>query len=162
MVTALRALLLVLGVSALLICLSILVLGPTATAQGFETGFTALTGWRGRLSPKWPPTIDSELRFYAPLFGAYGVLALLAAQDLARRDSWLPWLAAVFFIGGLGRAISFGAVGPPHPLFVVLMGLELALPPILIALWLGARRSYRGLHGSTRTTRTRPLRRRRE
>jgi hypothetical protein len=32
-------------------------------------------------------------------------------------------------------------VGPPHPFFVLLMAIELILPPVLIVLWAAAFRS---------------------
>src|SRR5271155_5722367 len=106
MVAILRALLTVLGVSAVLICLSIMLFGPTQTAFDFERGYVALTGWRGSFSGRWPATMDSESRFYAPLFGAYGILLLMVARDLSARGNLIPWLAGVFFVGGIGRFIS--------------------------------------------------------
>jgi hypothetical protein len=74
--TLLRVLLAGLGVSAVLIALSILTLGAGATAAAGERVFDALSGWRGPDSPPWPPTMDNELRFYAALWGAYGVVLL--------------------------------------------------------------------------------------
>jgi Domain of unknown function (DUF4345) len=50
-------------------------------------------------------------------------------------------LAGVFFVGGVGRAFSYVALGPPHPFFALLMTIELATPPALMLLWLGSRRS---------------------
>jgi hypothetical protein len=134
---ALRLLMAVLGVSAIAIALSIFLAGAQTTAAGGERVFDLLTGWRGPASPPWPATMDSELRFYAPFWGAYGVLLLLCARDFAARAGWTPWLAGVFFAGGLGRAISWAAAGPPHPFFSLLMAIELAAPPAMIALWLG-------------------------
>jgi hypothetical protein len=49
----------------------------------------------------------------------------------------------VFFAGGVGRAISHLSVGTPHPFFTVLMAIELLLPPVLVLLWLAARRQRR-------------------
>jgi len=46
-----------LGVSAMLIALSILTLGASATAAAAERVFDALSGWRGPDSPPWPPTM---------------------------------------------------------------------------------------------------------
>jgi hypothetical protein len=60
--TLLRVLLAGLGVSAVLIALSILTLGAGATAAAGERVFDALSGWRGPASPPWPPTMDNELR----------------------------------------------------------------------------------------------------
>jgi hypothetical protein len=98
--TLLRVLLAGLGVSAVLIALSILTLGAGATAAAGERVFDALSGWRGPASPPWPPTMDNELRFYAALWGAYGVVLLLAARDYIGWAVRVPWLAAVFFVGG--------------------------------------------------------------
>ena len=140
MLTALRILLVTLGASAVLIAASILLLGAEATAAAAERVFAALSGWRGPPSGPWPPTMDSELRFYAALWGAYGVMLVAAARDLPARLAWVPWLALVFFVGGVGRALSHVAVGAPHPFFTLLMAIELGLPPVLGLLWLGARR----------------------
>ena len=112
--TLLRVLLAVLGVSAVLIALSILTLGAGATAAAGERVFDALSGWRGPDSPPWPPTMDNELRFYAALWGAYGVVLLLAARDYTGWAGRVPWLAAVFFVGGAGRAFSWLMIGAPH------------------------------------------------
>jgi Domain of unknown function (DUF4345) len=131
----LRVLLAGLGVSAVLIALSILTLGAGATAAAAERVFDALSGWRGPDSPPWPPTMDNELRFYAALWGAYGVVLLLAARDYTGWAVRVPWLAAVFFVGGAGRAFSWLMIGAPHPFFLLLMTIELALPPLLVLLW---------------------------
>ena len=78
--------------------------------------------------------MDNELRFYAALWGAYGVVLLLAARDYTGWAVRVPWLAAVFFVGGAGRAFSWLMIGAPHPFFLLLT-IELALPPLLVLLW---------------------------
>jgi hypothetical protein len=78
---------------------AILGLGAGVTAAVGERVFDALSGWRGPDSPPWPPTMDNELRFYAALWGAYGVVLLLAALDYTGWAGRVPWLAAVFFDG---------------------------------------------------------------
>jgi hypothetical protein len=83
--------------------------------------------------------MDSELRFYAALWGAYGILALISSLQFAARRGWVPWLALAFFAGGLGRAISIAQTGAPHPAFILLMAIELVLPPIMLALWWASR-----------------------
>lgn len=135
----LRSLLGVLGVTAVLIALSILVLGAEATATFGERMFDSLSGRGGPGSPPWPPTMDNELRFYAALWLAYGILTLRAAARLDARMDDVPWLAGVFFLGGVGRFISWMAVGAPHPFFLFLMSAELGLPPILALVWLRLR-----------------------
>ena len=66
-------------------------------------------------------------------------ILLVVARGLPARLDWTPWLAGVFFAGGVGRAISLASVGAPHPFFLALMAIELAAPPVLVGLWLGAR-----------------------
>ena len=143
MLRGLRICLYGLGLSAVLIALSIMVLGAQATAAMAEQIFARLSGWRGPASGPWPPTMDSELRFYAALWGAYGLVALQTAwrpQQALRRA---PWLAAIFFAGGVGRVLSRVSVGPPHPFFTLLMVIELSLPALMTLLWLGARAAQR-------------------
>jgi hypothetical protein len=135
MLTALRMLLGFLGLSAVLICLSIMLLGPQRTAWQAEAVFDALARSSAGLSEPWPPTMDSELRFYAPFWGAYGIILIAVARSLPRRAEWVPWLALLFFVGGIGRIISIAAVGLPHPFFVMLMVIKLVLPPVFIVLW---------------------------
>ncbi len=134
--TTLRALLALLGVSAVLIALSILLAGAAATAQGAERAFDLLAGRAGTPPEPWPATMDNELRFYAALWGGYGLLLLATARDLAARGSWVPWLSAVFFAGGVGRGLSLASVGAPHPFFLALMVTELTLPVLFMGLWL--------------------------
>lgn len=140
MLSALRALLLLLGVSAIFIAASIVFLGAEETARAGEEGFAELTGWRGPTGETWPATMDNELRFYAALWGAYGVVLVMASTDIAGHLDRIPWLAVVFFAGGVGRAISYVSVGPPHPFFTILMAIELLLPPIILLVWRGVRR----------------------
>jgi hypothetical protein len=57
-------------------------------------------------------------------------------------------MLVVFWLGGVGRVISYFAVGAPHPLFSVLMWIEIALPIALLAL------SYRSKAASAWVTGT--------
>ena len=139
MLTALRVLLALLGVSAIGIALSDILLGPSATAGFFEGLFVALTGSHPPPTGPWPATMDNEMRFYAVFWGAYGAALLLVARDFTRRGGLTPWLAGLFFAGGVGRLMSYAVVGAPHPFFTALMAIELLTPSLLILLWLGAR-----------------------
>jgi hypothetical protein len=136
---ALRMLLAVLGFTAIGICLSILVFGSATTAGFFEAQFNALTGSSHPSTGAWPATMDSELRFYAAFWGAYGIILLVVAYDLSDKLRHVPSLAALFFLGGIGRAVSYVAVGAPHPFFTFLMATELLLPLVFLALWLRVR-----------------------
>jgi len=135
----LRILLWAFGLSGVMIALSIFLLGAQATAWSGEGLISALGIYRGARSEPWSTSMDSELRFYAAMFGAYSLVMIWVARALAARLNIVPWLSAAFFVGGVGRAISYAAIGPPHPFFLVLMAFELALPPALVGLWLGLR-----------------------
>jgi hypothetical protein len=141
MLSTLRILLYALGASAIGIALSDILLGPTATAGFFEGLFVSLTGAQAAPTGRWPATMDNEMRFYAVFWGAYGLALILVARDFAARGHLTPWLAGLFFVGGVGRAISYAVAGAPHPFFTALMAVELLTPPLLVLLWLGSRRA---------------------
>lgn len=139
MLSVLRVLLMLLGIAAVAIALSIVFAGPAATAHASSLAYAAAMGAKPPAAVPWPPTMDSELRFYAPFWGTYGIILLLVARALPRRLALVPWLAVLFFAGGVGRAISYAAVGAPDPVFTLLMGIELVLPAVFLALWGAAR-----------------------
>ena len=139
LINVLRILLVILGTSAIVISLSVFLAGPTPTASFFESTYNAFTGANAALTGPWPPTMDSELRFYAPFWGAYGVALLAIASDLSRYRRLLVLAISLFFIGGLGRFISWITIGAPHPFFTLLMAIELILPVLIIGIWLPAR-----------------------
>jgi hypothetical protein len=39
--------------------------------------------------------------------------------------------------------VSYLSLGPPHPFFMLLMAIELLLPPVILGLWLAAGRGNR-------------------
>jgi hypothetical protein len=79
-------------------------------------------------------TVDSEFRFYATLFVAYGGVLLWCLVGTAGQHRVIMVLAGVLFAGGLARLCSMLAVGLPHPFFMAMTLLELALPPVMILL----------------------------
>lgn len=139
--TALRLILILLGVAAIAIASSLVLIGMSATGAFFESLYNAASGQQIPLTGAYSATAESEARFYAVFWFAYGVLCVMAGQELEDRLSWVPWLALVFFAGGCARVIAYFAAGAPHPFFILLMVIELALPVIMIALWSSARRA---------------------
>ena len=139
MIAILRLLHVTLGATAIAICLSIIFLGAAATVGLSESLFDALTGTPHARTGPWSATMDSELRFYAAFWGAYGLVLLHIARRLPVTLDWIPPTALLFFIGGAGRAISWYAVGAPHPFFVLLMVIELGLPLVFVGLWRAAK-----------------------
>ena len=85
-------------------------------------------------------TMDSEDRFYATLFLAFGAAMVWSSRDLRGRAGLFAALMAVFFLGGLARIVSWVMVGPPNTFFQAMTVLELAIPPIA---WLGLRAALR-------------------
>lgn len=78
------------------------------------------------------PSVDSELRYYAAWYAVAGVVALRAALRVETEGRTIRALSAALFLGGCGRVISLIATGTPHPVSLVLMGLELGLPLVLV------------------------------
>ncbi len=135
MTRVLRFGLLALGISAILIFASIMILGAGATARLGETGFDLLTQTTHPSAGPWPASMDSELRFYAPFWGTYGIMLVYMSRTWPRYEFFVPFVSGLFFIGGIGRLISYFAVGTPHPFFTTLMVIELVLPVVFIDLW---------------------------
>lgn len=78
-------------------------------------------------------TVDSEVRFMAAYWLAYGGAALYLVPRVAeQKGAYRAWLT-VMFASGLARVASYRRVGRPHPLMVSAAGVELLLPPTLWA-----------------------------
>jgi hypothetical protein len=123
-----------LGLAALVIGGMIFVIGPDATGQVFAAVLRVAVPGTPQLAGLVGADVDSEMRFYSVLWMTYGGVALWVVRDLPKRMALLRLMLGVFWLGGLGRVISYFAVGAPHPLFLVLMWIEIALPLVLIAL----------------------------
>lgn len=123
-----------LGIAAIAIGGLIFAFGPEATGRIFTAVLQLMAPETAPVTGLGGADIDSEMRFYAALWMAYGVVALWVARALPQRIAILRIMLGVFWLGGLGRVISYFAVGAPHPLFALLMWIEIALPPLLIGL----------------------------
>ena len=75
-------------------------------------------------------TMDSEDRFYATMFAAYGVALIWCVKDIERKSAIVYFLLATFFAGGLARLLSIASVGPPNGFFVTMTVLELFIPVV--------------------------------
>ena len=131
---ALSGLMMVLGAAAIAIGLSIYLFGAGFTGAATAQLFDRATGVAHPLE-RFGPTFESELRFYAPFWIVYGGVLIATARDLPQHLGRVPALSALFFAGGVGRALAWLQIGPPHPAFLGLMTSELALPPVLVGLW---------------------------
>ena len=114
--------------------------GTVATTAGLHT---VIAGAKSLPDQKPAnPSVESELRFYAAFYVAYGLAALRVAPRADRDTTAVRALAGAVFLAGLARAGGWRSVGRPHALQRTLLVIELAAPP-LIAAW-QARLTARG------------------
>ena len=104
------------GITAILIASLHVVLGPSAIPGSIPVN----------------PTMDSEDRFYATLFAAYGVALLWCIKDIENKSKIVYFLALTFFMGGLARLVSIAAVGLPNTFFIAMTVLELLIPFFMV------------------------------
>jgi Domain of unknown function (DUF4345) len=78
------------------------------------------------------PTMAGEDRFFAGLLLCYGIALLWCVRDVQRKRVHVSLLAAVFFVGGIGRLLAVVLDGAPNPFFIAMLVLELALPPLMV------------------------------
>jgi Domain of unknown function (DUF4345) len=107
------------------------VVGAVATTAGLHSVTAGVRSLPGRQSASAP--VESELRFYAAFYVAYGVAALRVAPRADHDAEAVRALAGALFLAGLARAGGWLAAGPPHPLQRALLVLELAGPPAVVA-----------------------------
>jgi hypothetical protein len=79
-------------------------------------------------------TIDSDMRFYALLFAAFGAAFVWCAADITERGRVANLLGAVFFAGGIARLIAWAATGQPNWFYVLMVPVELIIPLVNYAL----------------------------
>ena len=77
------------GLTAVFIALLHIVLGPAAIPGSVPVN----------------ATMDSEDRFYATMFAAYGVALLWCIKDIERKSQVVYFLAVTFFVGGLAQLV---------------------------------------------------------
>ena len=79
------------------------------------------------------PNVESEHRFLAAWWTALGPALWALAPTAERRRREVAFVGATLFAGGLGRVAAARRHGRPHPLYVALGAVELALPVALVA-----------------------------
>ena len=80
------------------------------------------------------PLADSEVRFFAAILLAVGVLFFWIVPRVEQHVTLLRILLAGMFLGGLARLLSMSLHGmPPRPAIVALV-IELAVPPVALLL----------------------------
>jgi Domain of unknown function (DUF4345) len=104
--------------------------GAVATAAGLHTVLAGARSVPG--GPAAGAEMESELRYYAGFYVAYGLAALRTAPRADRDPAAVRALAGALFLSGLARAGAWRANGRPHPLQRALLAVELGLPPLLV------------------------------
>jgi hypothetical protein len=105
--------------------------GLIATTAGLHTVIAGAKSLPGQKRAN--PTVESELRFYAAFYVAYGVVALRVAPRAERETLTVRALAGALFFAGLARACGWLAIGKPHGVQRGLLVIELAAPPLITA-----------------------------
>jgi hypothetical protein len=113
---AFQTLLALFGVIVIGISLAHLAIGPKAIIGGVAVN----------------ATMAGEDRFFAGPLLCYGIALLWCARDVQHKRVYLNLLAAVFFVGGIGRFVAVLVDGAPHPFYVAMLVVELALPPLMV------------------------------
>ncbi|NRB40463.1 MAG: DUF4345 domain-containing protein [Pseudomonadales bacterium] len=79
--------------------------------------------------------IDNELRFFSMFWLAYGGFCLWVGRDISARNHFIPFIALVFFLGGVGRLFSVLMVGNPGSFLMAAMIVEFVLPLAMFAIY---------------------------
>ncbi|PIB24811.1 hypothetical protein BFP76_06470 [Amylibacter kogurei] len=119
---------------------SIYLFGIYPMAQIFAPMADILLGDIAPLDQLNHPDIDSEMRFLAIFYVAYGMIVLNTASDLRRRMHRIPLLATVVLLGAVGRGISIYFNGMPHGIMLILLSVEIVVPLFIIMLQQRAKR----------------------
>jgi len=104
--------------------------GLVATTAGLHTLIAGAKSLPGEKLAN--PVVESELRFYAAFYVAYGLVALRVAPHADRDARTVRALAGALFLAGLSRAGGWLAVGRPHGVQRALLVAELAAPPVIV------------------------------
>lgn len=137
--TSLKLLLYLFGFTILGVAGSIIFLGANATAQHGAVIADIILGDTSELTGLADVNSDSELRFYAGIFAAYGLLLIHTATFLRDKMARVPYLALTIILAGAARIVSYYQMGEPHGLFQVLLFLEIGCAVIVLLLYPAAR-----------------------
>jgi uncharacterized protein DUF4345 len=104
--------------------------GAVATTAGLHTVIAGARSLPGQELAN--ASLESELRFYAAFYVAYGAAALRVAPRADHDTMTVRALAGTLFLAGLARAGGWLAVGKPHGAQHALLLVELATPPAIV------------------------------
>jgi hypothetical protein len=77
-------------------------------------------------------SVDSELRFHAAWYAVIGALLLMSIRRVESATTIVRAVGIGAFLAGCSRIISIVVIGRPATTYLVLMGIELALPFVVV------------------------------
>ena len=80
-----------------------------------------------------PANVESELRFYSVWWIGAGLFLAWLAPRIEERTLELRVFCALLFLSGVSRLFAAAATDWPSTGQLILMGVELGLPPVLVA-----------------------------
>lgn len=133
--------------------LFVLLLGSVAILTGLATvviGVDSIVG-----AEEVSGTIDSEMRFYAAWYLGAGIVLLRSVGKVESARTEIRGIAALFFVAGCSRILSWLMVGEPHAVARVLLVIELALPFVIVPWQASVARGSSPARGSAPPSRSR-------
>ena len=94
-------------------------------------GAAAIPGSSGAVEA----SVDNELRFFSVFWIAYGAFCFWVARNLQEQKNFIPLIATVFFLSGIGRLISILLIGLPSSILIPPMILELVMPIVIYVIY---------------------------
>jgi len=93
-------------------------------------GVAAIPGYQG----VFDATVDNEIRFFSVFWIGFGLVCFSTARALDANRRFIPYIASLFFLSGVGRLLSLTLVGRPVLPLVAVMVLELTVPIFILVL----------------------------
>jgi hypothetical protein len=121
-------------------------LGVLSAIPALSGGAGLLIGHRALPGPRTSvvePTLDSEYRVTSAFFLAAAPVIWAAIPKIEQTTTPVRVVAAAGFVAGIGRLLSWRALGRPHPVYVAATVLELVGMPALVAWHEQVRRASR-------------------
>ena len=94
-------------------------------------GAAAIPGSSGAVEA----SVDNELRFFSVFWIAYGAFCFWVARNIQEQKNFIPLIATVFFLSGIGRLISILLIGLPSTILIPPMILELVMPIVMYVIY---------------------------
>lgn len=105
-------------------------LGAAGSALGSLMGLSNPTYAKLALPPAIP--LDNNLRFYAGLWFALGLIAIWVSRRLEHEPALFRAIFISIFMGGFGRVLSMTFAGMPPPEFIAYSVIEIFGAPAVL------------------------------